>query len=355
MIPTKITGIDSKGCESEVSVDTRNNKSGLTVFADDLFQYRQRTVLFLNPDNGRNMAVDAAASGATEPVHDGTDTALWVGSNITGGKATFDSTFADAPEGWPTNGTKSIEVDNPAVSDVWQFLSGSPVDLTPYSAFGGRVYIDKDWSIGDSVGIQGYSGGSPVGVMVLLEDYINQINFDVTQTFAISLVNMGLENETIDAIRMTLVSKTGRAPTFYMDQLTFAAGAVISYTAEPAAGKVFLYDRIEFSVAASVAGLEYDTFLGLTTANFNLQRFEGGLSVIAITYTDVSDMLSLTWDIGDVFTDAGGDTFVKFVLRLEEPSILDSRKSDKVVININSNFESMHLMNALIVGKELIE
>jgi len=301
------------------------------------------------------MAVNAATSGATDAIHDGIDNVLWAGSSLIGSKITFDDTFADVPEGWPTNGTKSVLVDNPTVSDVWEFLRGSSIDLSAYDILCGNVYVDKDWSIGDSVGIQGFIGGVAAGVQVLLEDYINQINFDVTQNFSIPLAAMGLEGVTIDAIRMTQISKTGKAAKFYMDELSFSAGEVISYTAEPAEGKIFLYDRIELSVSATVAGLEYDTFLGLTDANFNLQRFANGISVIAITYTNTSDMLSLTWDIGDVFTDAGGDTFVKFILRLPEPSILNSKTDDKIVININSDLSSLNLMNGLIVGKELIE
>jgi hypothetical protein len=81
-----------------------------------------------NDDYGTDMAQNWAAGGTPLGIHDGIDSSLWTGSNITGAKVTFNSTDRAAP------GSNSVKIDNAAVNDVWQWDNGSNVDLTSYAS-----------------------------------------------------------------------------------------------------------------------------------------------------------------------------------------------------------------------------
>lgn len=328
----------------------------LTSVADSRLRWKQRSLFFVNPENGINMAVNASASGSTEPIHDGTDAALWTGDNIIGNKVTFDSTDA----GRFTNGTKSVKIDNPALDDVWQFDNGgADITVSTYDVLIGNVNIDKNWTVGDSVSIIGYDTdlATEVGTAVFLEDFINEVDFDVSQSFSIPLSEMGLTSGTVDAIRMTQVSKNGAAATWYLDEFKFSESATLVYTAQPAAGKIVRYDRLEFTVVDNITVLEPNKFMGLTlTAGLMFQRIENNLSGPAVNFTSLAEMQRFTFDISpeNVITGAA-DTSIKIVLNLPAPIILIESRGDRVEVTLEDDFSGLTQFSAIIVGKELIE
>ena len=352
----KITVANGTGDDKEAEVyqkmsNGRDYPPGLSVYTTDRHAYKQRSLLFLNEDNGRDMTINASASGASQLINNGTDTAAWVGSSITGTKVTFNS--IDTGIGWPPAGTKSVLVDNAATNDEWNFAKGGSQALTAYDAITGKVYIDKDWGVGDSVSIYGWDGAL-VGNEVLLESYISESVFDVAQSFSIPLVDMGLVGASITDVRMSIVSKVGKGPKFYLDEMYFAESATLIYTAAPAKGKVVEFQRIEMNLANNVTSLSYDSFLGLSlTTGFTLQRFEAQVPQVSIRYLDISDMLDLTWEIADTFDD-GVNTFLKLRVDLPVPSILEGNRGDRIEITLSDDFSSMLLMNAIVIGKEYI-
>jgi hypothetical protein len=297
------------------------------------------------------MNVNASASGATQIINNGLgDGGLWAGSNITGSKVTFDYSGARV-----ITGTYSIQINNPAQSDVWEFDKGSSQVLTAYDAIIGNANVDKDWGVGDSIAIYGWDGAI-VGNQVFLENYINQADFDVDQAFSIPLVDMGLVNGTITALRMELVAKDGgKAPVLYLDDITLAESATQQYIAKPAKGEIVEYQRIELSIQNNVTDIDPDLFLGLAlTTGFTLQRFEKDVPQVSLQYRKLSDMLALTWDTGSTITDAT-KTFLKLVVTLPVPSLLEGDRGDRLVITLGDDFSGLEIMNAILIGKEFVK
>lgn len=319
-------------------------------------RWKQRSLFFLNSENGFNMAVNASSGAPTEAIHDGTDTALWTGSNITGSKVTFDSTDA----GRFTNGTKSVKIDNPSLNDVWQFDNGgADITVSTYDVLLGNINIDKNWTVGDSVSVIGYDTdlGQTVGNAVFLEDFINEVDFDVDQPFSIPLSDMGLTSGTVDAIRMTQVGKNGAAATWYLDEFKFAASATLTYTAQPATGKIVRYDRLEFTLVDNITALEPNKFMGLTlTGGLMFQRFEAGAGGLAVNFTTLAEMQRFTFCVdGGELLQGATESSVKVRLNLPVPITLIESRGDRLEITLEDDFSGLLDMSCIIIGKELVE
>ena len=150
------------------------------------------------------------------------------------------------------------------------------------------------------------------------------------------------------------VKDGGKSPLFYLDDITLAESASQQYTAMPAKGQIVKYDRIELNLQNNVTVIDPDLFLGLTlTTGFTLQRFEKEIPQVSLRFLKLSDMLSLTWDIGSTLTDAS-KTFLKLVAILPEPSVLQGDRGDRLVITLSDDFSGLELMNAIVIGKEHI-
>jgi hypothetical protein len=348
-IKSELIGTTLDGTLSAIGITERDGQVGLNTFSAKLNLDDQRSILFINSEKGRSMVQDASASGATLLINNGGDAVGFTGSNITGTNVDFASAVR------VITGAASIEVANPKLNDIWEFDAGGSTSLSAYDAITGNINIDKDWGIGDSVSVYGWDGATVVGQAVLLENYINQTDFDLTQAFSIPFEDMGLNGTPITALRMQQVGKIGgKTATFYLDDLYFSEAATLQYIAQPSSGQTVTFDRLELSVANNITTLSYDDFMGLTlTSGFTLQRFEGNDPQIAIQYRTISDLLTLTWDIAENFND-GVNTFVKLRADLPEPSILDGPRGDKLVITLSDDFSSLLLMNAILIGKEVV-
>jgi hypothetical protein len=329
---------------------------------DKRLRWKQRSLFFVNDDNGLNMAVNASASGATEAIHDGTDTALWAGSNITGSKVTFDSTDTPTVSNgtWPTDGTKSVKIANPSLNDVWQFDNGgADITVSTYDVLLCSINVDKDWTVGDSVSIFGYDTdlATQVGTAVFLEDYMNESDFDTIHLLSIPLVDMGLTSGTVDAIRMTQVGKSGPSGTWYMDELRFSESATLTYIAQPASGKIVRYEKLEFTVVDNITTLEPNKFMGLTlTGGLMFQRFENSVAGPAVNFTTLAEMQRFTFCVeGSELIQGATESSIKIRLDLPVPITLIESRGDRVEITLEDNFSGLQAMSAIIIGKELVE
>lgn len=324
-------------------------------------RWKQRSLFFSNSEHGINMAVDASASGATEPIHDGTDASLWTASNIVGSKVTFDSTDTPTVSGgtWPTNGTKSVKVANPNLNDVWEFDAGGDITVSTYDVLRANINIASAYSVGDSISIYGWDTGlgQQVGDAVLLETYINESVFDIIQVMSIPLVDMGLTSGTVDAFRMELIGKDGPAPTLYIDQLLLSESATLVYTAQPATGKIVRYTHLEMTVCDNITVLEPQKFMGLTlSGGLMFQRFENGVPGPAVNFRSLLSMMLFTFDIpADNRIFGASETAIKIVLKLPTPVTLIQSRGDRVEFTLEDDFSGLVGMSAIIIGKELIE
>ena len=328
------------------------------VLTEELRQGTYKTAFLLNDTNGSNMAVNAAVSGTPEGVHDGTDSTLWTGSNITGSSVTFDSTTR------PNNGTKSVEVDTPALNDVWQFDKGSDLTVSSYNTLSFFINVDKGWDGGDSIEIYGWDTtpvlGGVQGVAVAIEDYFNETNFDTWQQVIIPLSDMNLTSGTIDALRMGYVAQgSGQRPTFYIDDMQFEeTGGAVEYSLGLTRGKNFRIHRLTFSIADTGTGGTAKAYnqigaIAALTVGTSLMIEKDGEQLLNLTIKQLSDMLDVGFTISNVVDD-GTDTYMNVTIDFSQdrPLVLNTSTLDELTVTLNDDLSGLLVHRCYVSGWE---
>jgi len=300
---------------------TQSHDVGSIVYSHDLevkIPYLSHAV---NDLYGENLAVNAAAGGTPEQIHDGTDSVLWTASAVQGASFTFDSTNRPAPGG----GTKSIEIASPAVTDIAQFATGAPVALSGYSSISMDVNVDQRYQDGDVITLIGYDTtlGGTVGTSVDIKNYFSYAEFDIWQVISIPLSDMNLEASSVDAFRLVIDAKQSQSPTFYIDNLQLEeSGGAIAFDMAGPPGETFhieaieltLTDALDISVASgTVPGLSHDKLLALTSLPVGIL---GSTTIHLETYnafniSNVGDLFSEGFHIKSIICD-GTNTSVTF-------------------------------------------
>lgn len=258
----------------------------------------------------------------------------WTGSNVIGTKGTFNSTDAARY----SNATKSIKWDNGNLGDIIQFLKETPKDLSDNTALTFNVNIDKDWGLGDNLIVYGYdtSGGAMVGNSVDIRDYIDSGNFDTNQGAVIPIADLGLTGATtVDALRLEIETKDGKAPKVYFDEFHFeAAGTPVEYTVTAAPGERVHIQKIRFVVAANIgaADIAWDSFMGTTMANgLNVIRRVDGITQFSGTVRTLSDCYNVGF-VKDHEPDTDGtDTVLVMSVNFPENQIMYGNPDDNFI------------------------
>ncbi len=336
---------------SRLSTEVDNNsgfeKSALVVAMRPLKRFENSVRFFSNATHGVDMNINAAAGGTPEEVHDGTDNAYWTGSEPIGTKATFDS--GDRAN----SGTKSVKWDKPSLNDVVQFDKGSDLTVSSYASLTLFVNVDKDWTAGDSVSIFGWDTGttSVVGNTVLLEDYINELDFDTWQKATIALTDLGLTSGTIDALRMEVVGIDGKAPKFYIDDIQFEeTGEPVEFVLEPETGTWLYVHSLTISMAdafdttvsdGTVQGVPYNNFLGVPlVSGIGYRREQGGEIKFDAIITGSIDLMQFP---GTVIQSGGDATnaWVSFNVPMTEPFLLKAEHGDRLIFIMNDDLSGL--------------
>lgn len=293
----KIQG--SNGTIAEV-VESSKHGDGIKVFTYKGVGSENRGILATNPIYGINLNVDGSVSGVPLAIHDGTDTSLWTGSNIVGGKITFDSTNR------PRTGTKSVEVLNPVTNDEWQFDNGASQDLSSYTSVSFWVNVDQDWNGADQVNFYGWDTAlnQIVGVEVDISNYFTPTDFDVWQQVIIPLSDMSLEGSAIYAFRFRQIARTGKSGLFYIDDFQLEqTGGAITFSIKPPKNDVWDIHNLQFTFVDDYAGthtnasmpdIPYDGILGLNTlgVGFRIRRVVDGVVTFSAVIQDFVDFIA---------------------------------------------------------------
>ncbi len=346
MIRSRITNKDNK-LTAEVNDDSENEAAGLVVATRPLKTLDNALKFFVSGTYGVDMNLDASAGGTPVPVHNGIDAVYWTGSEPVGTKATFNSSDR------ANSGSNSVKWDNPALNDVIQFDRGSDLTVSGYASLTLYVNVDKDWSAGDSVSIFGWDTGttSVVGSAVLLEDYINELDFDTWQKVTIPLSAMGLTSGTIDALRAEMAGTAGKAPKFYLDDIQFEeTGTPIEFTLAPETGKWLYVDHLTISMAdaydstvanGTVQGLAHDQFLGVAISSGMIyKRVQNSETVFSLSVTQLMDFLQLPGGTVQSGSD-GTNTWISLNIPLSAPIILKPEQADNLSFTINDDLSGL--------------
>jgi len=341
-------------------VDNADNKerAGLVVATRPLKTFGNITKFFANPDYGVDMNINAAFGGTPDQVHNGTDTALWTGSQVAGGS---DVIFNSTNRAY--TGTRSVYINRVETGDTWQFAKGSDIDLNNYSAVTMRINVDNQWAANDNHVFYAWDSGTGamVGNAVNLEEYMAYNEFDVWHALNIPLEDMGLTTATtVDAFRMRCDAISGQKPRYYIDVIQVEeTAAAAEYTIEPDTGTYLYVSHLALSMATAYTGivahannetptfpaLPYDSFLGQTlTTGLFYQRWQANELVFGVTIKSFMDLMQFP---GVTVTGAGSDgtnSWATVNIPFVTPFILKPESADKLSFSLSEDLSSfLHL------------
>lgn len=351
------TSQHDNGTGKSAQIYERSGIQGAISYTTPLITREPLNIPAINPDRGREMAIDGSFGGTPVGIHNGLDSALWAGSQIAGVGVTFDSIDRF------NSGAQSVKVEAANVDDIWQFDKGSDLTISDYSALTLFINVDVGWTAGDSIALYGWDTGTAtqIGSAILLEDYFDPFTFDVWDKLSIPLSDLGLTAGTIDAVRMEMVGKHGQAPTFYIDDFQVeetTAGAKYDIIA-PAEEKFLMY-KFRYTLVGALAGavingtmpgLSYDKLLGVASLEsgilFTWER--AGTPVGQASISNLGDAVKAGASIVNHMSD-GINTSITILREFVEPIVLSSRSNDKVCISINDDLSGLISLTALGTG-----
>jgi hypothetical protein len=342
-----------------VEIDvTKGEKNALVVAQRDLKEYDGFLLPFFNPTYGVDMNINAAYSGTPESIHNGTDNVYWTATAISGVKFTFDSLLQNHTPA----GTKSVWSNRSAVGDTAQFAKGSSLDLSDYVAITFWIYVEDNWAAGDSVILYGWDTATgAVGISIAIEDYIESGRFGSWQKAAVPLEQMNLVGETVDSLRLEIATRSGLAPSFFIDDIQFEeVGEAAVFTLAPDPGTWFWVDQYRAVFAApydtsqvdgTVPGLSYDDFLGINIVNGIVYLEQSARSSNAFAFRQLSDVLQIPTlsDFG-VIND-GTNTMIWFATKNLSPGlVLKAEDDESINFIIQDDLSGLLLARVIAVG-----
>jgi len=342
---------------------TQDEAQALVVATRPLKTYDVALQFFTNDVYGIEMAQNVTPTGTPEVMYKenlGTPTE-WDVDSIQGGK------FDPARTNRPRTGTYSIRTDNAAVNNILEWDRGSDVAMSGYASITMWVNVDKDWKGNDSIELYGWdtNTASQVGVAIGLEDYFDYSDFDTWHKLSIPLSDMGLSTSTLDAFRMEIISKQGKSPKFWIDDMQLEENTgdaeAIDYTIRPETGEwlyvntirslwVAPYDSTEGN--GTVPNIPYDSFLGIGPLDVGVlyQRLVDDEVTFSLSVKQLSDLLQLA---GTKISNMGGDsttTWMTVDFTLDKPIVLKSDTTDYMRVRINDDMSGLTSYRVSILG-----
>ncbi|MGB1192472.1 MAG: hypothetical protein ACPG3T_06075 [Pseudomonadales bacterium] len=339
--------------------DFNGRPSGLVAFTHDLYSWRQRSLVLVNDDFGRDMNVNGAASGATENMHNGIDAVYWTGSAAAGTSWDFNNATQ------ANTGTFSIECSLAADGDLAAIAKGSDLDMTAYNVISGAIYIDRMNEASQDIVLYFERGGLLIGNEISLNNYVDASLDGAWQSFQIPKSDLGIADVNVDTLYVRVDRAGGLAPTFYLDDLLLRADGSVVFTATPRNSTTFQYNIVEFTVVdnnpstvtnGTMPGLSYNQFMGLANLpnGCTLQVFrEGGVPGIAVALRNLFDWYSSTFEIASQVSD-GTNTMTKLRVHLPVWETLIEADGDKFQFSINDDLSGLLEFRGILIGRELI-
>lgn len=333
--------------------------SGVVAYTTPFHHEANRPITAINESGSVEMAVNGStAGGSPDRIHDGTDSALWTGSNLTGANFIFNSsTQAQA-------GTQSIDATASVNNDQALLTRSTPIAFSGLSALTGFIYVDS-WLIAGTkeVTLQFRLGGVNSGGSINLSDFIVEESQNAWQSFVIPLTEFGLTGTEIDELVITTIDTGGgQPPNYYLDELILASaagGTPVTFTVGPRAGetiliKGFVYEFVfPWDPTATVAGatenfaanqyLSYNKFCQLTelTNGLNVRRIQNDVAGFSNNVRNNWDLLKATNHVIETFFADGANTVMKVATHFEGPVELSAKTGDRYEFTVNDDLSSL--------------
>jgi len=357
----KFRQVDGLGSGLEASVVEKESLvPGGLVYTEALFEYETIFKPFLSDTFGGDMNQNIAFSGSPEGVHDGTDTALWTASAISG---TWD--FASTTN--PNGGTKCVEAVSVKNDDEALFEDGTSTDFGSFVALSGAIRLEKFSATGvKHVEARFRINGSNVGNPVNIDDFVDVGILNSYQTFGITKDNFGIAGDTVDELVIRVISTGGGpAPDFRLDDLQIEqTGGAEEYDVFPNGNTILeilelrfvLVDGLDSTLAnASVPNIAYNQLLAVTVLSNGIlvQHIKDGKIRFGANLKQLADFIQGGFDVVTLNGD-GTTTWMVLSLLFNTPVILDSRKEDSMRVTVQDNLSGLTVAKMFARGRERV-
>lgn len=353
----KTTITDGRGVNGEMTVVERSGlPAGALVYTEPYRNDFGQVIPFSNPTYGFDLNQAATYSGTPDGVHNGTDSALWTGTAISG-TWTFDSTSQAQA------GTKSIDATATTNNDEAQLERSSAISTGSYTALTGWIYI-TGWPTSGTkeVRLRIRNAGTDIGTTLDLSNYIETQNFNTWQKFAIPMADFTALTTNFDQLMVVTIDQGGgAAPDYYLDTIQWEeTGAPIAYTLEPPSGSVYRVFNITIFAAANVSStltsashqnVAYNEFFGISKLTIGLvsnTTKDGEFSFTGLfqQFADFAMIPATRFDSGG----NGTDTWYRFDTKFDRPIVLDSRLGDNLQFIVNDDLSTLQFFRIFANG-----
>ena len=355
-LPVEIEGTDPDGVIRKANTVKRNGDNGIVVFTEHLKAQSNLFLPALNPTLGNEMAIDASFGGTPDGIHNGTDSAWWTASTISG---TWD--FASATD--PDTGSLCIEQVSNGATDEGLLTRASSIDTGSYVGVSGRVRLEQ-W--GGSLGAKHIEfrfrlAGVDVGNPVNIDEFIDTSILGSYQTFNLTFDDFGLSGESVDELVILKVKNSGPVPKFRLDNIQMEeTGGASTFIVEAPPGRKYLINSLYLSyvddldislVNNSAPGLSYNKLMNETALANGIvfQIIEDGSVISSISTSTIGDNLKGGANITSLICD-GTNTCLTLEVKFGGPLVLDSRYEDSLCIIIGDDLTGLISFTALASG-----
>lgn len=332
---------------------------GLAVYTQPYSFETNRAFNAVDENGSTAMNVNGSSAGGTpDAIHDGIDSALWTGSNLSGTGFVFDST-AQAQAG-----TKSVSGVASVNNDEALFTRSSAVNIVSYSGITGYIYIDRWPASGTKeVRLRFRLAGVDIGSTVGISPFIDVTNQGVWQTFTIPFTgNFNLSGTQLDELVVTTIDiGGGKPPNYYLDAMSLtsaAGGSPQTFKLEPRLNELIYVKGIEFvfvfpfDPVATVAGatenfaanyLSYNTFLHLAALGNGLRisRIQNEKTLFSSVTKNNFDLFNATNRQIDLFVSDNTNTIMKISSEFTGLVELDATSNDRYEFTVQDDLSSL--------------
>lgn len=340
----------------------KGEQLGLVVYSSPQNHWTTTSVPFLSSVGSPLLNVDGSASGATEGIHDGTDTALWTGTALAG---TWD--FASTTQF--NSGAMSVDATATVDGDQAQFERASSIDSGDFAILNGAIYLTKFNATRNTIPINFLLAGVSNGFTINLGDFIDTAMLNVWQSFIIPLCDFMVTGD-IDQMIVETATTSGSTPSYFLDDLDLRAGGGEVFTARVPKDRTFRLTKIEVTFRddidlfadiganenATAWSINPDGIMGLPalTNGLAIRSVVDGVTGQSAVLRNMADMLYTVFSVTDVFAQAT-DAIVKLESSVTTTIFFDGGVDDRVELVISDDLTGLTDFRAILRGDILEE
>lgn len=354
-------GSTGQTIEAEVRGHHDNEHRGLVVLTDRLLEFEQQNNYFLNDTFGSAMNQNVTFGGTPEIIHNGGSSVEWTGSAIAGAW-----NFADG-------GKVSLTAGDTGDEATFAEETPTTIDLSGFTTLTGKINLTIYNAANNTLSISFDNAGTPVGVSVDIDDYIDTGLIGAEQSFAIPKADMGLTTQLVDGFTVSLSRTGGTKPTMTFDdiQLEETGASAVFVMSTPANTKYYI-DAIRLNIVDNVTGIttvvgatenatmtniSYDAILGVSALGNGIvfKRTQNGIVKESETLHKIGDFLEIGANIVNLIGD-GTNTYLTLEIPYKEPIIMDGNGAENnISLTINDNLSGLLGFTAIAIGSLELE